>query len=289
MKKIVILTLMSFCMSMLLPAQNVKEVKEKLRYCESTYPYDGGILIANFGTDELNPLNSEGKGYIVFYKDGKSEIIVPADGNLSGPKGMFERNGYLYVCDVNKIVVYNLADKAKLTDIIDMPEGDMFVNDLAAYGNTLYVTVTNTDKIYSIDISDPARPGQPVEWLEISGPNGILVGDDVMYVATYATDGAPKAENVIYRIDNLRQPKAIMLNDVPGQYDGIAFSSDDKSLIVSTWEPAQLSRVNLSDGTMKPIDIKVKQSLTGPADITVKDGFIYIPDLPNSRMIIVKE
>lgn len=80
-----------------------------------------------------------------------------------------------------------------------------------------------------------------------------------------------------------------MLNDVPGQYDGIAFSSDGKSLIVSTWGPAQLSRVNLSDGTMKPIDIKVKQSLTGPADITVKDGFIYIPDLPNSRMIIVKE
>lgn len=33
-----------------------------------TYPYNGGILIANFGTEQLNPLNAEGKGYILYYK-----------------------------------------------------------------------------------------------------------------------------------------------------------------------------------------------------------------------------
>lgn len=34
-------------------------VQDGIRFCESTYPYNGGILIANFGTSELNPLNSE--------------------------------------------------------------------------------------------------------------------------------------------------------------------------------------------------------------------------------------
>ena len=55
-------------------AQSVtKEVTDGIRYCESTYPYEGGMLIANFGTEQLNPLNSEGKGYIVWHKDGKNQ------------------------------------------------------------------------------------------------------------------------------------------------------------------------------------------------------------------------
>lgn len=48
--------------------KQVEIVNENIRYCESTYPYNGGILIANFGTEQLNPLNAEGKGYILYYK-----------------------------------------------------------------------------------------------------------------------------------------------------------------------------------------------------------------------------
>ena len=76
---------------------------EGLRYCESTYPYEGGILVANFGSTQLDPLNTEGKGYIVRYKDGASEVLIPADGNLSGPRGMYLRDGHLFICDVNKM------------------------------------------------------------------------------------------------------------------------------------------------------------------------------------------
>ena len=67
MKKIV--SLLFACLAMSVSAQTVKEVNDGIRYCESTYPYQDGLLIANFGTEELNPLNSEGKGYIVFYKE----------------------------------------------------------------------------------------------------------------------------------------------------------------------------------------------------------------------------
>ena len=271
MKKI--LSAMFVCLSISLSAQTVKGVvNEGLRYCESTYPYQGGILVANFGTAELNPLNTEGKGYIAFYKDGKTQVMVPADGNLSAPKGMFIRQDYLYVCDVNKIVVYHLTDKAEAAD-----------------GNYLYASVTNTDRIFRLDISNPAQPGQPEEWLQISGPNGLLVRDGMMYVASYPADGVTKEANVIYRIDNLKQPVARKLTEVTGQYDGIAFASDGKSLIVTNWTPAQLSRIDLASGKMSPLPLKLEQPLIGPADITVKDGFIYIPDLPNSRVVVVKE
>ena len=41
------------------------------------------------------------------------DTLVPADGNLNAPKGMFMRDNQLYICDVNKIVVYDLLKLAK--------------------------------------------------------------------------------------------------------------------------------------------------------------------------------
>lgn len=288
MKKIV--SLLFACLAMSVSAQTVKEVNDGIRYCESTYPYQDGLLIANFGTEELNPLNSEGKGYIVFYKEGKSEVMLPADGNLSAPKGMFVRNNYLYVCDVNKIVVYNLSDKMQKPQVLRLPEGNLFVNDLAADShNHLYASVTNTDKIFRIDISNPAQPGQPQEWLNISGPNGLLIHDDILYVASYPADGVTKAENVIYRVENLENPSVQKLTQTTGQYDGIALAADGKSLYVTNWTPAQVSRINLSDGSLSPLCVHLPENLVGPADMTVKDGWMYIPDLPNSRVLILKE
>lgn len=266
MKKIV--SLLFACLAMSVSAQTVKEVNDGIRYCESTYPYQDGLLIANFGTEELNPLNSEGKGYIVFYKEGKSEVMLPADGNLSAPKGMFVRNNYLYVCDVNKIVVYNLSDKMQKPQVLRLPEGNLFVNDLAADShNHLYASVTNTDKIFRIDISNPAQPGQPQEWLNISGPNGLLIHDDILYVASYPADGVTKAENVIYRVENLENPSVQKLTQTTGQYDGIALAADGKSLYVTNWTPAQISRINLSDGSLSPLCVHLPENLIGPADM----------------------
>ena len=105
-------------------------VNDGLRFCESTLPYNNGILVANFGTAELNPLNNEGKGYIMYYKDGKTETFIPTDGNLSAPKGMLAQGDRLFVCDVNKIVVYNTVNKASKPVVITLPEGHLFVNDL---------------------------------------------------------------------------------------------------------------------------------------------------------------
>lgn len=280
---------MLLCLSATLSAQVETVVTDHIRFCESTYPYQDGLLIASFGTQELNPLNTEGKGYVVFYKDGKTQVLVPADGNLSAPKGMFVRRDYLYVCDVNKVVVYHLTDRNEPPQVITLPEGNLFVNDLAADGNNLYVSVTNTDKIFRMDITDPAHPGEPQEWLNIAGPNGLLIRDGVMYVASYPADGVTKAENVIYEVTNLELPVVRQLTETAGQYDGIAFDTDGRSLIVTNWAPAQLSRLSLADGTLTPLEIELPQGLVGPADITVRDGRIYIPDLPNSRVVVWRD
>lgn len=284
-----ILTLMCVFSALMASAQTGwKVVSEGLRFCESTYPYEGGILIANFGTEQLNPLNTEGKGYIVHYKNGKSEVMVPADGNLSAPKGMFIRDSYLYVCDVNKVVVYNLKDVQKAPVVETFPEGNLFVNDLVAEGNWLYASVTNTGKIFRMDISRPEAPGKPEEWAEVAGPNGLLMQGGKMYVASYPADGVTKKENVVYCIADLQRPVPQRVTEVAGQYDGLALAADG-SLYVTNWVPAQLARLNLTDGTIVPFELSLPDPLVGPADITVSGGCIYIPDLPNSRVIIINE
>lgn len=273
-------------------AQNTHktEVIDKgLRFCESTYPYNGGLLIANFGTEQLNPLNNEGKGYISYYKDGEINSIIPSDGNLSAPKGMCIKDGFLYVCDVNKIVVYDMNDTKKTPYTIKFPKEDLFVNDIVAKKNDLYVSVTNTNKIYKIDISKNPFDLKPKEWLKIEGPNGLFIHKGKMYVASYPADGTTKEENVLYRIDNLKHPKAKKLIKIQGQYDGLALSKNGKSLYVSNWNPAKIYSLNIKNGKMTPLDIDMDKPFIGPADISTDGKNLYIPDLPNSRVVIVKE
>lgn len=286
-----LISMMWVClMAVTMSAQTVVNVIDNgIRYCESTYPYDGGILIANFGTEQLNPLNTEGKGYIILHKNGKNEVLIPADGHLSAPKGMLVRDGLLYVCDVNKVVVYNLKDKTAEPQTIALPEGHLFANDLVAKDRYLYISVTNTDMIFRVDISNPSHLGTPEEWLAVAGPNGLLLHEGALYVASYPADGNTTDAHVVYRVADLEKPVAEKWMDVSGQYDGLALSSDGKSLYVTNWTPAQVSRIDLATRTLIPLAIDLPQALVGPADISVKDGCLYIPDLPNSRVVVVKE
>lgn len=265
-------------------------IDEGITFCESTLPYNGGLLIANFGTAELNPLNTEGKGYIKYWKDGAVQTVIPADGNLSAPKGMFYKDGYLYICDVNKIALYSLnGEGSKFVTEIVFPEGDLFVNDLAASGDWLYASVTNSDRIFRINISDISAPGTPEQWLTIPGPNGIVIADGQMYAASYPADGNTQDKHVIYKISDLEQPAPEKIISVPGQYDGIQLSQDEAYLYITNWAPASVSRVDIARGTITPVEISLETQLAGPADMSLIGGKLYIPDLPNSRVVVIDE
>ena len=87
MKKTIVLSVVPLLLSLLaVGCSRDKVLTEGLRYCESVLAYDGGLLIANFGSDELNPLNSEGKGYILYY-DGFDDFPWP--GRNKARRGIF--------------------------------------------------------------------------------------------------------------------------------------------------------------------------------------------------------
>lgn len=119
------------------------------------------LLVGSFGSDEFNPLNTEGKGYILEFTDTVSRVLIPADGTLSAPKGLLVKDDYLFIADVGKMAVYNLAAPNEKPKIVPFPEGELFVNDMALHGNTLYVTVTNTGQHLRAERSPGRRSSTP--------------------------------------------------------------------------------------------------------------------------------
>lgn len=139
------------------------------------------------------------------FTDTVSRVLIPSDGNLSAPKGMLVKDSCLLIADVGKLAVYDLRDTAAAPQIVRFPDGELYVNDMALHGNTLYVTVTNTGSIYSLDVTRPYAidTASLKPYVTIPGANGIAIRGDTMYVASYPPDGVTTPDNAIYCIENI--------------------------------------------------------------------------------------
>lgn len=266
-------------------ADSATVISDSLRFCEATCWNGESLYISNFGGDSINPLNMAGKGYIMEFNAGKPSVLVPANGTLNAPKGMCVVNNYLFVADVNAVVAFDLND-VKRSQKIKFPAKDSYVNDIAVKGTDLYVTVTNTGNIYKLDASDPGKMKNqtPKLFANVPGANGIVATDSIIYVASYPLDGNTAAANVIYTIKNFDKPVVEKLFDRMSQYDGLALSEDGKSLYFTTWVNGAVGKINLKD--LKVENIVLPLQLTGPADLSIHKGKLFIPDLPKSRVLV---
>ena len=258
---------------------------DKIVFCEATLPLDGKLLVGSFGSDEFNPLNTEGKGYILEFTDTVSRVLIPADGTLSAPKGLLVKDGYLFIADVGKMAVYNLAAPNEKPKIVPIPEGELFVNDMALHGNTLYVTVTNTGSIYALNVARPSQLDTAglKPYVTVPGANGIVIRGDTMYIASYPPDGVTTQDNVIYRIDNISTPVATKLFDRPGQYDGLALSGDGGRLYFTNWVDSEVGYYDLGTGKTELLTPGV--GIEGPARLSTDGKKLYVPDLPGSKVV----
>ena len=231
-----------------------------LQICNSVCPYQDGLLISNWGTDSINPLNQEGKGYIAFHKEGVTSILIPADGTLSAPKGMAVKDDYLFVADVNKVVVYNLNETSDQPQVISFPEGNDFVSDVAIVGNVLLAAVTNTSSIYALDISNLAHidVGSLAVYAVVPGATSLCVSDYHLFIGSSTTYGEPTEFNVIYMIDDLSNPVAQPMTHRIGQYQDLALTPDGESLYFIDKNSKELGRLEFATGVVDFIAVPMK-------------------------------
>ena len=263
----------------------VSIVKEDVKFSESVYPYDGGLLISNFGSETMNPRDNENAGYIIFRKDGVNKKLVEG---LHKPTAMAVKDNFLFVCDEITLKVFDLKNLNTPAQIVKFADDDKVVNALAQDGNTLYISITNTGRIYSLDISNPARIGnvKPKLWLNVPGPNGLTIGGGEMFIASIPPDYRTVTdENVIYRVKNLKNPVAEKFYNVAGLYDGVAISDDLKTLYISDWLTGSVTAVDVKT---KKIRVIYEEKGVGPADIAQEGGTLFIPELVNSRIISIQ-
>lgn len=253
-----------------------------IRYSESILPYKGGVLIPCFGSDNMQVRADEKKGYILYHKKNKLKMFIPPDGYLKTPTAMAVYENKLYICNGDRLTVYNLKDLSETPqDIFFRPE-DTTVNDMILSDDELYITVTNTNRVYKIDLK--AEILEPELWLEVPSPNGIVADKNTIYVASIPADyKTVNEDNVIYVIKNKNKPKLKRFNDTPGLYDGLGFSKDGKTLYVSDWQTASVKAINLKTKEEKTI---YHEKNIGPADITTVGNLLLIPDMLNHRIII---
>ncbi|MGE3849336.1 MAG: SMP-30/gluconolactonase/LRE family protein [Gammaproteobacteria bacterium] len=205
-------------------------------------------------------------------KDGKGSIgKVGLDGQviaaewvtgLNCPKGLAlsDDGKWLYAADADGVAVIDV-DAGRLAKRIDLP-GAAHLNDIVNDGGTLYVTDTETRRIYKVEND---KPSVHLESGELEGPNGVLVHDARLYVLDD---------------DRLKRQEAdgsftVLADGMPGGADGVEHVGNG-DFLVSVWSgalwyvPADGAKQLLFDG--KAVKTNTADFAWDPATRTV-----YVP------------
>lgn len=288
MKKTV--AIFSLAVMLLCGACNRKDIileGDMILFCEAVYPMGDTLLISNFGSQTLDPLTrTDSAGYILGYCDGKIDTVVPADGSMSAPKGMAHTGDYLYVADVRRVHAINLKTGKKV--VIPLAHEDTFANHLIVIGDMLLLSATDSGHILALDLQSDGAPSIAGFQIltTVPGANGMTYYNGRLFVASYNPQGVVTEENVIYIIDNFNNPVPRPFISRTGLYDGLAVFRN--KLFFSDWNGGVLGKIDLDNPEkIEILGPELEKPLAGPAEIAFFNDKLVIPDLPNSRVIIL--
>jgi outer membrane protein assembly factor BamB len=248
--------------------------------------WDGTYLyISNVG-QKLDPMNKDGDGFILrLNAEGTAvqDSALFAALKLDAPKGMAVLHNRLYVTDIDRVVVIDLATVQQV-DAIDLSgTGAQFCNDIAVKDDsTLFVSATDQNAIYEVDLIRRAYKKLPIKGL--NGPNGLHYESEEgkIYCAEY---GGEEADGRLLAID-ARGGQTQVLHSHRGSLDGLVRLRNG-NLVFSDWNSKSLHQLDLRSNTLTRIAL---DSIQGPADLGYSTGEdrLWIPCMMENRLQVIE-
>lgn len=292
MRKALLIAAATVCIGLLLalaaPAA-AEQVIDGFNSPESVARSATHLYVSNLGV-KLEPTALDGDGYISLLNlDGtvaKKDFIT----GLNGPKGLLLLGNTLYVADCDHLRGFDAATGAKVFEADFTPEKTLFLNAIAARdGETLYVSATDLNRIYEVDLKSGGYRALDVA---VNGPNGLWYSPrhKRLYVAGFASkENKPAGEVGVIDLAG-EKPSYRRLIDRPGFYDGIK-PMGRGTILVSDWiafEPGKgvLLKINVRKGTYETLP----GGYGGPADFLYlpPSGMLYLPRMIDGKLEIKK-
>ncbi len=229
----------------------------------SVTQYGGYYYLSNAGKSSALTAK-DGDGYISRVKsDGSEEdVTMKYITGLDSPHGILALQGTLYVCDVDRLLGFDLKSKKKVFELSFAKDNTVQLTGIVSTDNkTLYVSATDIDMIFEVDLAAKKYK----KWVETIAPTGLLVDKNQMYVCSWGTDSLPNGKLGV--IDMTKKSYTELPAD-EGLLWGLALSG--KKLYFSDWV------MNTKQGVIKWLNLDTKETgvikmtskIGGPADFT---------------------
>jgi hypothetical protein len=242
------------------------------------------VFIADIGK-EMKPSEADSDG--VLYKCAIKNISEKKKFNktfkLNAPKGIVADKNFLYITDIDRIVVVNIATGEKADEISFAGKG-AFLNDITMLEeNTLLVTATNHHELYAVIIQ--SKEIFNLSNKDMEGANGIYLGKGKVFVCGFADKKLGKGGVYEY---NLETNKISVVLQQLGHLDGLKMYKD--KLIISDWggdyNHGKIWEVDPE--TKKYILLSDNKDLKSPSDFDIYGNTLLVPCIDTGEILVFK-
>jgi len=204
----------------------------------------------------------DGSGFISKMNlNGKIENLKWVIG-LDAPKGLGLYKNNLYVADISRIVVIDIAS-GKITNKVEI-DGAQFLNDITVdKKGTVYVSDSRTGKIHSFS---GGKAGLYYENAEFKGVNGLLAEGDEMYVVDFASGNN-------YKLSADKKLTKLGVSSVGA--DGVVALPKGAHL-VSNWN-GEVYYMSATGEAKKILDTKEQKINAADIEFDSKSKLLFIP------------
>lgn len=235
------------------------ETEPALKTPESVLFDAAGKQLYVSNIDGKEPWAKDGKGSIA--KVGLDGKVIAAEWvkGLEAPKGLGLHQGKLYVADIDRVAVIDVA-KAAIVQTIPV-EGAQQLNDITIDAKgVVYVSDSKMKRVHAI------ADGKVTLFVEnLKGPNGLLAHGDDFYVLD---------NGGMYKVG---KDKALtkIVDGMEGGTDGIEHVAGG-DFIVSCWRGV-IYYVNAQGEKQQLLDTRAKEVHSADIGYDAKNRIVYVP------------